>query len=85
MYSDRELDTVVVGTEVYGSNGEKVGIVGEVGSDHVLVERGLLSTTRIRVPFSDVARVDSGGVVHLSISESRVRATGMDEPMMDAG
>ncbi len=67
MYSDRELDTVVVGTEVYGSDGGKLGIVAEVGSDCLLVESGLLSTKRIRVPFSVVARVDGGGVVHLSI------------------
>ncbi len=85
MYPDRELDTVVVGTEVYGSDGEKVGIVAAVSSDRLLVERGLLSTKRIRVPFSVVACVDAGGVVQLSISERRVTATGMDEPMMDAG
>ncbi len=77
MYSDRDLDTVVVGTEVYGSDGAKVGIVAYVGSDHLLVERGLLSTKQIRVPYSAVARVDSGGVVHLSISESQAKDMGV--------
>ena len=70
--SDRDVDTVVAGTEVYGSDGAKVGVVGEVGSDYLLVERGLLSTKKMRVPTSDVARVDSDGVVHLSILKSQV-------------
>ncbi len=85
MYPDRELDTVVTGTEVHGSDGGKVGIVGQVGSDHLLVERGLLATKRIRVPYSAVARVDSNGVVHLSISGSQAKTTGVDTPMIEAG
>ncbi len=85
MYSDRALDTVVVGTEVYGSHGGKLGIVAEVGCDCLLVERGLLSTKRIRVPFSVVARVDAGGVVHLSISESQAKNMGEDQPMIELG
>ncbi len=85
MYPDRELDTVVTGTEVHGSDGGKVGIVGQVGSDHLLVERGLLATKQIRVPFSDVARVDGGGVVHLSISESQAKDISVDQPVTEAG
>lgn len=64
--ADRDIDTVVVGTEVYASDGGKVGVVGEVGTDYVLVERGLLSTTKIHM--------DSAGVVHLRIPMSQAIA-----------
>ncbi len=71
---DRDIDTVVVGTEVFGSDGGKVGVVGAVGSDYLIVERGILSTRKIQVPISDVDRVDSGGVVHLRVPKSQVTA-----------
>ncbi len=29
------VDTVVTGTEVYGSDGEKLGVVAEVSDDHM--------------------------------------------------
>ncbi len=72
--ADRDIDTVVVGTEVFGSDGGKVGVVGEVGSDYLVVERGILSTRKIRVPLSDVDRVDRGGVIHLRNPMSQVTA-----------
>ncbi len=72
--ADRDIDTVVVGTEVFGSDGGKVGVVGAVGSDYLIVERGILSTRKIRVPTSDVDRVDRGGVIHLRNPMSQVTA-----------
>lgn len=72
---DRDIDTVVVGTEVYGSDDEKVGVVGEVGSDYLLVEAGLLTTKKFHVPTANIARVGSRGAVHLCVPTSQVTAT----------
>jgi len=69
----RGVDTVVTGTEMYGSDGEKLGLVDEVRGDHLLVERGLISTKKLRIPFSAVLGVDSGGV-HLSLSKTEAKA-----------
>ncbi len=79
MNMSRGMDTVLTGTEVYGSDGEKLGLVNEVGSDHLTVERGLLSTKMLRIPYSAVVGVDGDGV-HLSISKSQAKTIGTDQP-----
>ncbi len=71
----RGVDTVVTGTEVYGSDGQKLGLVDEAGSDHLLVERGLISTKKLRIPFSAVLGMDSEGV-DLSLSKTEAKAMG---------
>ncbi len=65
----RGTDTVVTGAEVYGRDGEKLGIVSDVSADHMVVESGLLSTRTLRIPCSEVRAV-SRGSVQLSISKA---------------
>lgn len=75
-YTDgRNVHAVMVGTEVYGSDGDKVGIVGEVGGDYLIVEAGLLHTQKFRVPTANIARVDGQHVVHLSLPKGQIIAT----------
>ncbi len=69
------VDTVVTGTEVYGSDGEKLGVVAEVSDDHMVVERGLLSTKKLCIPYSSVRRVGHG-VVYLTVSRSEAKGMG---------
>ncbi len=77
---DVDLSTVITGTEVYDSEGSKLGVVEEVGTEYLIVERGLLSTRQIYVPASIIARVTTDRI-HLSVPKDRVTAGDQDQPM----
>ncbi len=77
---DRDLSTVITGTEVYDSEGSKLGVVEEVDTDYLIVERGLLSTRQIYVPASIVARVTTDRI-YLSVPKDRVTAGDQNQPM----
>jgi uncharacterized protein (TIGR02271 family) len=49
---------IQTGWDVYGSDGEKIGSVAEVGTDHFVIEKGFIFTTDIFVPLSAVASID---------------------------
>ncbi len=72
---NRGVDTVVTGADVYGRDGEKLGIVSDVSEDYMVVESGLFSTKTLRIPCSTVSKVLHGSV-HLSISASEADAMG---------
>lgn len=49
-----DISNVQVGWDVYGSDGEKVGDVSDVGSNYLLVTKGFLFTKDIYIPPSAV-------------------------------
>ncbi len=73
-YSGRIAD----GAEVYGSDGEKIGHVAEVGASYLLVQKGWLFIKDLYLPTSAIARVHEGHV-HLGITKQRAETMGREE------
>ncbi len=67
------------GWDVYGSDGEKVGNVAEVGSNYLLVQKGLLFTKDFYIPTSAVASVRQDEV-RLSLASGEIERQGWDSP-----
>jgi hypothetical protein len=59
------------GTDVYGSDGEKIGSIAGVAQNHFVIENGLIFTTDIYVPMSSVTSVDDDRVT-LSLTKEQV-------------
>ena len=79
-----ELQRIRQGTNVYGSDGDKVGDVAEVGTNYVLVQKGWLFTRDIYIPTSAISSVDEDGV-YLNIPKDQVNSMEWDiAPMDDA-
>lgn len=60
MVSRIDASRITEGTELYGSEGEKLGKVIAVRSDSVVVEKGLFFPTDRSIPMSAVASVEDG-------------------------
>jgi len=79
-----ELQRIQQGWNVYGSDGDKVGDVAEVGSNYVLVQKGWLFTRDIYIPLSAIAAVEVDRV-YLSMSKDQIEAMDWDTvPTEDA-
>jgi len=63
--------TIERGTNVYGSDGEKVGDVSEVQNDYFVIEKGFIFTTDLYIPTSMVHSQDADGL-HLSLSKDEI-------------
>lgn len=53
---------IQTGTDVYGSDGEKIGDVAGVANSYFIIEKGFLFTTDIYVPMSAVSSLDEDGI-----------------------
>jgi uncharacterized protein (TIGR02271 family) len=62
---------IKTGTDVYGSDGEKIGSIAGVADTYFVIEKGFIFTTDIYVPMSAVARVDDDKVM-LSMTKDQV-------------
>ena len=62
---------IKTGTDVYGSDGEKIGSIAGVADNYFVIEKGFIFTTDIYVPMSAVARVDDDKVM-LSMTKDQV-------------
>jgi uncharacterized protein (TIGR02271 family) len=62
---------IQTGTDVYGSDGEKVGTIAGIADNYFVIEKGFIFTTDIYVPMSAVARVDDDKVM-LSMTKDQV-------------
>ncbi len=72
------------GTDVYGSDGEKVGSVVAVQPNYVVVEKGFFFPTDYYIPTSAVATYDEGRV-YLNVTKDEALNQGWDtEPTGDA-
>src|SRR3712207_6009969 len=75
--------TITEGTDVYGSDGEKVGSVVAVQPNYVVVEKGFFFPTDYYIPTSAVASYDDGRV-YLSVTKDEALNQGWDtEPTGD--
>lgn len=62
---------IETGTDVYGSDGEKIGNVAGIADNYFVIEKGFIFTTDIYVPMSAVAGVDDDRVT-LSMTKDQV-------------
>ncbi len=68
---------ITEGTDVYGSDGEKVGSVVAVQPNYVVVEKGFFFPTDYYIPTSAVASADQGQV-YLSVTKDEALNQGWD-------
>jgi uncharacterized protein (TIGR02271 family) len=74
---------IQTGTDVYGSDGEKVGTIAGVADNYFVIEKGFIFTTDIYVPMSAVAGVDDDRVM-LSMTKDQVESEDWtNEPVED--
>jgi len=74
---------IETGTDVYGSDGEKIGSVAGVADTHFVVEKGFILTTDIYVPMSALAGVEDDRVMLNMTKEQIENADWSNEPIAD--
>jgi sporulation protein YlmC with PRC-barrel domain len=78
-----ELEAQVVqpGWEVYGNDGERVGVVDEVDPEAFTMELEILGGSAVRVPFSSIVAADDGRVeIDLPSQDVGVGTVGPEPP-----
>lgn len=74
---------IAEGTDVYGSDGDKVGSVVAVQSNYVVVEKGFFFPTDYYIPTSAITSYDDGKI-YLSVTKDQALNEGWDvEPTGD--
>jgi len=76
------MQYVQSGATVYGSDGDKIGDVAEVGPNYILVQQGWLFTKDIYIPLSAVSGADNDGIT-LNITKPQVSNMGWDSAPME--
>ena len=69
--NDTYATRVQTGTDVYGSDGEKIGDVAGIADKYFVIEKGFLFTTDIYVPMSAITSVDDDRVT-LAMTKDQV-------------
>jgi len=64
--TNASMNQIMAGTEVYGSDNEKIGTVADVGQNYFLVQKGFLFIKDLYLPTRTIARVD-GERVYLNV------------------
>lgn len=67
------------GTEVYGNDGEKIGVAANPGGSYFEIEAGTLFVKGFYLPKQVIARVDQTRA-YLRISKQEAQRMGRDEP-----
>ncbi len=70
---------VNIGTDVYGSDDDKIGSVADIGPNYFIVEKGFLFTTDIYVPMTAIASATEDRI-YLNVAKDQVDQQGWDEP-----
>ncbi len=80
-----DMSSIRVGWDVYGSDGEKIGDVGDVESNYVMVTKGFLFTKDIYIPTSAITSIDQDRV-YINVAKDQIDGMGWDQaPTGDAG
>ena len=75
---NRSMDQIVSGSDVYGSDNEKVGTVADVGQNYFLVQKGFLFIKDLYLPTRTIARVD-GERVYLNVPKHEAEHMGAEQ------
>jgi len=79
-------DEIGRGWGVYDASGDKIGDVADIGSNYLLVQKGLLFIKDIYIPWSEVQRTDAAEErVFLSVAKDDIDNLGWDNPPTDTG
>jgi len=78
------MGSITEGTDVYGSDGEKVGSIVSVGPNYVVVEKGFFFPTDYYIPVSAIAGAQ-GGRVQLNVPKDAALNQGWDAVPADYG
>lgn len=70
---------VNIGTDVYGSDDDKIGSVADIGPNYFIVEKGFLFTTDMYVPMTAIASATEDRI-YLNVAKDQVDQQGWDEP-----
>ena len=73
-----DLQRIQQGWDVYGSDGDKVGTVSEVGRNYILVSKGFLFRKDIYIPLSAITDVSQDGI-YLSVAKDQLENMGWDQ------
>ena len=73
---------IIRGSNVYGSDGTKVGDVAEVGSNYLLVQKGLFFTTDYYIPTSAIASVEHDEV-RLNLPSAEIANQGWESAPLE--
>jgi uncharacterized protein (TIGR02271 family) len=71
------MTQIQVGTDVYGSDGDKVGTVAEVQPTYLVVEKGFFFPTDYYIPMTAITQVQDGQVV-LNVSKDTALHSGWE-------
>ena len=69
--------SITEGTDVYGSDGEKVGSIAAVRPNYLVVEKGFFFPTDYYIPAASVSSVEEGRV-HLAVTKDAALNQGWD-------
>ena len=72
-----DTSQIEVGTDVYGSDGDKVGTVAEVQPTYLVVEKGFFFPTDYYIPMSAITQVGDGQV-YLNVSKDTALHSGWE-------
>lgn len=73
--------TIAAGSNVYDTEGEKLGTVAEIGRNYVRVQKGMIFVEDIYVPFSAVRTADpAAGNVAVGVRRNDIADLGWDLP-----
>ena len=77
MDRSRTTTQITEGSDVYGSDGEKVGSIAAVRPNYLVVEKGFFFPTDYYIPVASVAAVEEGRV-HLAVTKDAALNQGWD-------
>jgi uncharacterized protein (TIGR02271 family) len=78
-------DEIGRGWTVYDTNAEKIGDVEDVGSNYLLVQKGLLFVKDLYIPMSEVRDVDQAArTVYLGVGKDEIDSRGWDMPPVES-
>jgi hypothetical protein len=80
-----DVDKIRTGWTAYDVRGEKIGDVAEIGSNYVLVRKGLFLPTDVCIPLSRVTLFDEAqSTFEVNVPKEKVEAMGWQNPSADA-
>lgn len=80
-----DISSIQSGWDVYGSDGDKVGDVSDIGPNYILVTKGFLFTKDIYIPTSAVTGIEHDRV-YLNVAKDQIDSMGWDQaPVGDTG
>ncbi len=80
----RTMGNITEGTDVYGSDGDKVGSIVAVQANYIVVEKGFFFPTDYYIPVSAVSGVEEGRVT-LNVTKDAALNQGWDAAPADYG